>query len=130
MVLDPLEILTPTIDLIWCARLRPPDQIHAARDLAELWHWRSQTTQIRINGIDPPSGWTFAEIIQAAAERAFHQGTMPAPIDGDFPVSGKPYADISEDEYLRVTSIAIERHFALNWLCSYAEDWDNIPTET
>jgi Domain of unknown function (DUF4272) len=25
---------------------------------------------------------------------------------------------------------AIERHYALNWLCGYASDWDSVPTET
>ena len=27
-------------------------------------------------------------------------------------------------------SIARERLYALNWLCKYAEDWDEVPTGT
>lgn len=30
----------------------------------------------------------------------------------------------------RVTSIAVERHFALNWLCGYSDDWESTPTDT
>lgn len=33
-------------------------------------------------------------------------------------------------DHSEMTSIAIERHYALNWLCGYAEDWDSVPTET
>jgi hypothetical protein len=28
-----------------------------------------------------------------------------------------------------VTAAAVERHYALNWLCGYASDWDSVPTE-
>ncbi len=39
-------------------------------------------------------------------------------------LKGKPMpANISED-------IVMERHFALNWLTMYAEDWDDITTDT
>ena len=24
----------------------------------------------------------------------------------------------------------VERHYALNWLCGYASDWDSVPTDT
>jgi len=29
-----------------------------------------------------------------------------------------------------VTAAAVERHYALNWLCGYASDWDSVPTDT
>ena len=40
--------------------------------------------------------------------------------------------DLTEEEWREVTSIAAERHFALNWLCGYAPGnrWDATPTET
>ena len=39
-------------------------------------------------------------------------------------LKGKPMpANLSED-------IVMERHFALNWLTMYAEDWDDITTDT
>ena len=29
-----------------------------------------------------------------------------------------------------VTAAVVERHYALNWLCGYASDWDSVPTDT
>ena len=48
----------------------------------------------------------------------------------DFPAFGKAYRNLSEDEYEQATSIAMERHLALNWLCGYDSDWDETPTDT
>lgn len=44
--------------------------------------------------------------------------------DGDDPQveSGEVDADVA--------AAAVERHYALNWLCGYASDWDSVPTET
>src|SRR5579871_4960160 len=51
--------------------------------------------------------------------------------DGDFPAFGNPYWDISEEEYSIATSIAVERHQALNWICGRAPNnrWDETPTD-
>lgn len=81
--IKPLNLFTPVENFIETAKLRPPAEIESARDLAELWHWRSR-------------------------ERRRQE----------------------EGDYSEMTSIAIERHYALNWLCGYAEDWDSVPTET
>ena len=69
-------------------------------------------------------------IARQSATLAFTEGSIPAPVDGDFPAFGKAYRDLDDDEYARATSIALERHRALNWLCGYASDWDNVPTDT
>jgi hypothetical protein len=42
----------------------------------------------------------------------------------------KPDRALDADEYAAVTSSAAERHYALNWLCGYASDWDRVPTDT
>lgn len=129
MVLQPIEIMEPTIDLLWRANLRPFEEIIELRDMAELWHWRSRTTQVVRMGAEAPAGITFAEIIQLAAEKAYADGGIPQPIDGDFPVFGKAYATIDDDQYALTASIAAERHFALNWLCGFSDDWEKTPTD-
>ena len=45
---------------------------------------------------------------------------------------GKAYRDLGPEEYAIATSIARERHFALNWLCGHAPGnrWDETPTDT
>lgn len=37
-----LNLFTPVENFIETAKLRPPAEIESARDLAELWHWRSR----------------------------------------------------------------------------------------
>jgi hypothetical protein len=53
-------------------------------------------------------------------------------VDEDFAVGGKAYRDLSAEEFANVTSITVERHFALNWLCGRAPEnrWDETPTAT
>jgi hypothetical protein len=111
--------------------LRPDDEVARARDLAELWHWRARTTQLqRRGGVEPPAGLTFEEVIARTAHGAHAAGDIPTLIDDDFPAFGKSYADLDDTEYATATSIAAERHFALNWLCGYADEWDETPTDT
>lgn len=112
------------------AKLRPRKEIEKARDLAELWHWRSRTTQLIKDGLyDDPE--ELDEIVRMTAKAAKENGDIPTPIDGDFPAQGKAYRDLSAEEYNLVTSIAMERHFSLNWVCGYSEGgWDKTPTDT
>jgi len=47
-------------------------------------------------------------------------------------IPGKAYRDLSAHEWHEVGSIAVQRHFTLNWLCGYAPEnrWDETPTDT
>jgi len=113
------------------AKLRPAEEIIKAREIAEHWHWRSRTTQLINEGkVTPPKDLSFDEIIEKSAEYGYKDGVNPKPISKDFPALGKPYRDLTTDEYNTVTSIAVERHFSLNWLCGYSPSWDDTPTDT
>ncbi len=130
-VIPPLRLLGDPGDYVAGARQRPPDELGRMRDLAELWHWRARTTQLLHAGdVTPPDGWTFEQIIAVSAGRSHEEGDILEPIDGDFPVLGKSYAALDEDELAVVTSIAMERHLALNWLCGHHKNWDETPTDT
>lgn len=128
-LLQPLDLLTPTIDLIWRAELRPLAELQAMRDQAELWNWRSRATELQRMGVRPPAGVSFAEIIYLTARKAREDGRLPALIDGDFPAFGKPYSQIDEYEYSLASSIADERYFALTWLCEPAIEWERVLIE-
>ncbi len=109
--------------------------IEKQRNLAELWHWRSRTRELREKGSEAyrDAGYaSFDEIIGLAVEAAFENGDIGAPIDRDFPAKGKAYRDLTDTEWSEVQSISIERHRALNWLCGYAPGnrWDETPTDT
>lgn len=129
-LLAPLRLLAPTGDFFKLVRLRPSSTLQAARDMAELWHWRARTAIIQERGLTPPDGWTFPEIIRLAAEHAYENGSLPYPIGEDFPAFGKPFAELTPDELSRITSIALERHYSLNWLCGRGDNWDCVPTDT
>lgn len=115
--------------------LRPTQQLEQARAVAELWHWRSRTRQLAESGAPLPSlpdNVSLDGIVTMAAARASEAGDIPLPVNGDFPAYGKAYRDLSDEEYASVTSIARERHRALNWICGRAKDnlWDETPTDT
>lgn len=117
--------------LKWPPTLRPADEIHRARDIAELWHWRARTYEIQRDPVryPPPPGFTFPQIISMAADKAEREGEFKS-IGGDFPAFGKPYRQVNEEQWHSLTSVALERHRMLNWLCRYARDWDKVPTDT
>jgi hypothetical protein len=110
--------------------LRPQTEIINARDIAELWHWRARTTQLIQMGRKPSGGYTFERIIRKTVHVANAHGDVPKPIGDDFPALGKPYRDLTQEEFLHIQSIAMERHRAFNWLCGYEKDWDHVPTDT
>ena len=117
------------------AALRPHTEIERQRDRAELWHWRCRTHKLLATGQIPetlPDGAPMAEIIRMTAEKAAEEGVFAKPIGGDFPVFGKAFREVSEDELAQLTSIAMERHKALNWLSGYAPGnrWSETPTDT
>ncbi len=131
------EELEPSLPLLGdvslflgAARLQPEETISQSREVAELWHWRARTTHIVEQGMESPEGFTWEEIIAHAAQAAFESQDIPQPLSDDFPAFGIGYKNIDQEQYRLATSIATERHFALNWLCFYAIDWDETPTDT
>lgn len=127
-------------NFIATAELRPQAEINKRRDVAELWHWRSRTRELIERGEPFPSNQdfkrrglrSFDDIVRFAAAKAAQDRVIDEPINGDFPAFGKAYRDLSEQEWAKIRSITMERHFALNWLCGYAPNgqWDETPTGT
>jgi antitoxin component of RelBE/YafQ-DinJ toxin-antitoxin module len=116
------------------ATLRDLKALSAARDVAELWHWRSRTRQLIENAspVTAPRGMSLSDVVRLAAEQAASRGDIPAAVEEDFPVFGRSYARASAEQWAQATSIAQERHRALNWLCGYAprNRWHDTPTDT
>lgn len=118
------------------ARLRPRAQIEAARDLAEFWHWRSRTRHLAASGeppFDPPVEGieSYDDIVRQAARSAGKRGDF-RPIKEDFPAFGRAYRELTDEQWHEISSITMERHFALNWLCGLAprNAWEQTPTDT
>jgi hypothetical protein len=122
------------------ATLRPVETIDRARDMAELWHWRSRTRQLIEEGQPFPESpemksigfRSYDDIVRFTAARAGADGRLTAVQDEDFAAFGKAYRDLNDEEWSCVRSITVERHYTLNWLCGYApsHQWDETPTDT
>lgn len=124
----------PSQILMKNAILRPHEVVEKQRSLAELWHWRSRTRQLQESNykFTFPGDKTIENVIAMASTKAATDGVMPSPIGDDFPAFGKAYRDLTQAEYSQATSIAMERHRALNWLCGLAPGnrWSETPTDT
>lgn len=120
--------------------LRPIDEINKKRDLIEMWHWRVNTRRLIENGFkyEPDENMKKAglnsleDIVRITAKSAYENGDIKEIKEEDFTFKGKPFRDLNTDEFNEATSIIIERHYGLNWICGYApkNDWDKTPTDT
>lgn len=113
------------------SELRDFDEIEYAREIAEAWNWRSRTHGLSQgaygNDRKDESDWNK---IACESARSWAQEGAFETIGGDFPAFGKPYRDVTRDEFIPLRSIAQERHYAMNWLCGYSSNWDEVPTDT
>ncbi len=119
-----VPLLAPTADFRLSSRLRPAEEIGRARDVAALWFRRSHTN------LEPEpqgEGSDRDTVARQTATVAHAEGSIPEPIDGDFPAYGKAYRELDDDERAEAASIARERLRAFNWLRGSSPDWDNVP---
>lgn len=115
-------------------------EINHKRDIMEVWHWRVNTRRLIEDNYNfvPDEKMKKAgincldDIVKQAAKSAYMNHDINEIIDDDFVFKGQPFRDLSEDDFHEATSIIIERHHALNWLCGYApnNNWDETPTNT
>ena len=108
------------------AQLRPATVIAAHRSAAECWQWRAHVAALQRTNVPPPAGQTYEMLIAIAAEEAFESAAIPRPIEKDFPLFQKPFSQLTEDEAAQAAAIAASRRLALEWLCGYATEWDNV----
>jgi len=120
--------------------LRPLDEISRERRIMELWHWRVNTRRLIEDNYDfhphdnmKENGITnLNDIVKITAKSAYSNGDIPKIIEEDFVFREQAFRDLDIHEFNEATSIIIERHYALNWLCGYAprNNWDETPTDT
>jgi hypothetical protein len=99
------------------------------RELAEIWYWRLSVERDRRDeaksGVQDLSDVIFEtvdEVIEAGYE------LVPA-ADGDFAINGTSVRDLRPDQIDFALLIAEARLHALNWLCGYGVNWDDVPLE-
>ena len=120
---------------------RPNDVISRQREKYELWHWRVRTQKLinenykfEPNQAMIDQGFTsFDAIVRQTTKLSGSDTSLRLNvIDEDFGFLNKPFRELNEQERNQATSIIMERHFALNWICgmSKGNKWDDTPTET
>jgi hypothetical protein len=120
--------------------LRSKKELDQKRALIEFWHWRVRTRQLIERGDEFPADEnmkkvglnSYDDVVRFSAKAGKEKGDLPELIDADFVFKGKAFRDLNEEEYQKATSIIMERHFALNWICGKAPGnrWDETPTGT
>ena len=120
-----------TDGFIRTAVFRPEAEIRDAREMAEFWMWRAQTTRSQADAehTGRTSPEQYREYVRSAAEKGVANSWFIA-INEDFPAFGKSYAELSPEEYRRASSIALERLWGLNWLCGPGRNWDHVSLDT
>ncbi len=103
--------------------LRSEEEIKRERNIAEYWFWRLQVFDMEKRDEGVSEKINLKDIISSVAEKAYFEGYLPKPIDGDFPILGKPFRDITLDEYLIISYIIVERYNTFNWICGYRENY-------
>ncbi len=122
-ILRPLDIYTPTIDFVWCARLRPQEELQTLREQMELWLWRTHATELELLGVRQNDGKPLREVIYSMARQSLLKGAVPRLIEGDFPAFGRAYAALNNDQRDMVNTIVHERASATHWVCDANSAW-------
>ena len=122
---EPWDKMAPFRALI---SLRGEDEIAAAREMAELWHWRGRIEE-DIAEADAPDVHRLRDVIREVAADAARAGLFERPLGGDFVVGKRLFRDLSIDEQRLMTEIAAERLHALNWLCGFGASWEDTPLD-
>jgi len=117
------------------AELRPVEEIEHVGKVAELWYWRAQMHAAIRDGVETPRSpevdelgvRTYADYARWLAETRGAEGILPLAIGGDFSAFGKPYRDLTEQEYGLVSTVTYHRHYSFTWLRGLApmNDWDH-----
>ena len=110
------------------ATLRDEGSIAAAREAAELWHWRADTADL-IGAASAREAKELAAVVREVAADAARAGLIPRAVGGDFPAAGRPYRELDDDRRSALASVAAQRHHALNWLCGFGSGWDDVPLD-
>jgi hypothetical protein len=124
LLLAPLEILTPSIDFVWCARLRPQADLEATREEAALWQWRAQAEDLERMGLRTAEGQPMRAVIRQALAHAQAQGRLQELCEGDVTAFGRPYARLSPPQHALIRTISTQRAHAIAWVCDASLLWE------
>ncbi len=122
---EPWDKTTPLRSFI---RPRSDEDAATGREIAELWYWRAGVEGVRRSS-SPAEARELRAVIRETAEEAVAAGLLPRSVDGDFPAGRGPVSALSDAALDDLATLAAARLRALNWLCGFGNDWDDVPLE-
>lgn len=130
-VQDQFPIMKPVRPFVIASRLRTELELQRERHRAEFWNWRARTELLRRQGLPLPRGDSFEVAVARALKAALREKLItPTDLrDDDLACGGVPYRDLPDAAFSDVMSTALERHYAMNWVCR-DPDWDHVSTDT
>jgi hypothetical protein len=122
-VADGLGFLGDEVPLLEAPRLRLPSELERMQRRLLGLHWRLRDYQLFPRALD----------LRALAAKCWF-GSFDldgiALCDGDLAIGGVPISLADADQVTQVTSIARERHQAINWLCGDCRRYSHVGTST
>jgi hypothetical protein len=110
------------------AVLRAEEVVEKEREFAEFLNWRCRTELLRLQGMQPPMGDNYSDVV-ARALPVITESNFPIEHDGvDILVNGVRFIDLG-DEKGQMMSICYERHLALEWVLG-DDEWDEARADT
>jgi hypothetical protein len=107
---------------------RTIDELSRARELAEIWYWRSNIELERREATSKNRAPIERTILEAATE-AMNVGLISELASGDFPLSHGHITQASADTLDTIDILAEQRLHALNWLSGFGESWSKVPLD-
>jgi hypothetical protein len=135
LTLDPANVLAvipaPWVDpnaWITSVIVRAENEIARERERAEVWLWRAETEEERRQLRGRARQALEADIADVVNE-SIAAGLLSNDARGDFRVADVPFHNLSSDQIDAISVIAAVRLHALNWLCGFGTNWDDVPLE-
>jgi hypothetical protein len=119
--------LAPVSDFLESAVLRDRDELMRAFLVGDVWYWRARIAFAIRQGVPPPQGKSYREMIKEMAWRAYEANEIARPVEDDFPLSGRAYAQLSDSDLYRAQRIAFDRFATLNWMFGNTTGWEESP---
>jgi hypothetical protein len=108
--------------------LRPESEIAKMRELHEVWNWRLEVELERRSS----KGQDLIELddlIRTVTHDAIAADLLAPGHSGGFTLDGVPVTAMPPDKIAEQQFLTQQRLTALNWICGFGDDWDNVPID-
>ncbi|QDT24020.1 hypothetical protein HG66A1_58460 [Gimesia chilikensis] len=112
------------------AAIRGKETLDAELHQAQFLNWRARTEVMRLQGMEPPPGDSYAATVSRALDGIEQEGINVEHDGVDLLIDGQRLVDLDGETKGNFASICYERHLALEWICADGTDWDQTLCHT